>query len=441
MRKLNVLLLGWNGVDNTGSEAKLLVTIQDVKEAFGEKLGKLYVLVVGPSDERRYVKDPDVEILSIYPLLEGGLENFYRLIWGDVYDVVLLCEGSTFLDTYHDGFLWLFLLAARLQHLRGRYTIAYSNDCSPMKFYNAVASAKTINKCIDLVMVRNPDAKKRMIQYGVTKEIHVVADGAYRYPTPPEDYRRTLLKHLGIDRQPIAVAPKEFWGLLPITPKLYPREGYQKLDAMWRQEYGYAPLLSSKMYLPDYWLAVRPIGRELSERFKNDVARFCDYLVERFNTYVLLIGMAAFEGDCQNAKEIMERMKHKEMARWIPAFRYNVDDIKSLLVESRFLITTRYHASVLSSSAGVPMIAISSDSRLEAVFRELDLMEFYIPVSVSPPQMPEKLYDELVDRMEKLVTRENEIRERIKRQDKIFVERSAMSKELLRKWVKEKFGD
>jgi len=45
MRKLNVLLLGWNGVDNTGSEAKLLVTIRDVKEAFCEKLGKLYVLV------------------------------------------------------------------------------------------------------------------------------------------------------------------------------------------------------------------------------------------------------------------------------------------------------------------------------------------------------------------------------------------------------------
>ncbi len=442
MRKLNVLLLGWNGVDNTGSEAKLLVTIRDVKEAFGEKLGKLYVLVAGPSDERRYVKDPDIEIISIYPLLEGGLENLYRLIWGDVYDVVVLCEGSTFLDTYHDGFLWLFLLAARLQHLRGRYTISYSNDCSPMKFYNASASARTLNRCIDLIMVRNPDAKKRMIQYGVTKEIHVTADGAYLYPTPPEEYRRTLLRHLGLGEKPIiAVAPKEFWGLLPITPKLYPKEGYKTINAMWNLEYGYVPILSRKLPQPSYWLAVSPEGRKLSEQFKRDMARFCDYLVERFGANILLIGMAAFEGDCENAREIMELMKHRGEARWVPSFRYNVDDIKSLLVESRFLITTRYHASVLSSSAGVPMIAISSDSRLEAVFRELDLMDFYIPVRVSPPEMPADLYDRLVGMMEALAKREEEIRERIRKQDKIFVERASQNRELLKKWVRERFGD
>jgi polysaccharide pyruvyl transferase WcaK-like protein len=441
MRKLNVLLLGWNGVDNTGSEAKLLVTIRDVKEVLGDRLGKLYVLVVGPSDERRYVKDPDVEIISLFPLFERGLEVLYRLIWGDVYDIVLLCEGSTFLDTYHDGFLWLFLLAARLQHLRGRHTVSYSNDCSPMKFYNASASARTLNRCIDLIMVRNPDAKKRMIQYGVTKEIHVTADGAYLYPTPPEEYRRKLLEKLNIKKQPIAVAPKEFWGLLPITPKLYPKEGYQTLEAMWKREYGYAPLISSKVYLPSYWLAVSPVGKELSERFKRDMARFCDYLIERFDTNVLLIGMAAFEGDCQNAKEIMELMKHKDEARWIPSFQYNVDDIKSLLVESRFLITTRYHASVLSSSAGVPMIAISSDSRLEAVFRELNLMDFYIPVTVKPPQMPENLYELLVEKMNQLAEREQEIRERIKKQDKVFVERALQNRELFRQWVKQTFGD
>jgi polysaccharide pyruvyl transferase WcaK-like protein len=441
MKKLNVLLFGWNGVDNTGSEAKLLVTIRDVKEILGERLGKLSVLVVGPSDERRYVKDPDVEIISLFPLLEKGLEAFYRLIWGEVYDIVLLCEGSTFLDTYHDGFLWGFLLAAKLQHLRGRHTVSYSNDCSPMKFYNASASARTINRCIDLVMVRNPDAKKRMIQYGVTKEIHVTADGAYLYPTPPQEYRKRLLEQLNIRKQPIAVAPKEFWGILPVTIKLYPKEGYHTLEAMWNKEYGYAPMISSKVYLPNYWLAVDTTRKELSERFKRAMAKFCDYLVERFDTNVLLIGMAAFEGDCQNAKEVMELMKHKDEARWIPSFKYNVDDIKSLLVESRFLITTRYHASVLSSSAGVPMIAISSDSRLEAVFRELDLMDFYIPVTVSPPQMPENLYELLVEKMNKLAEREQEIRERIKRMDKVFVERALQNREIFRRWVKETFGD
>jgi len=43
--------------------------------------------------------------------------------------------------------------------------------------------------------------------------------------------------------------------------------------------------------------------------------------------------------------------------------------------------------------------------------------------------------------MEALAKREEEIRERIRKQDKIFVERASQNRELLKKWVRERFGD
>jgi hypothetical protein len=68
-------------------------------------------------------------------------------------------------------------------------------------------------------------------------------------------------------------------------------------------------------------------------------------------------------------------------------------------------------------------------------------MDFYIPVSVKPPQMPANLYEQLVEKMEKLTEREQEIRERIKRQDRVFVERASQNRELFRQWVRKTFGD
>lgn len=442
MKKLKVMLFGWTGVANTGSEAKLLVSIQDVKDVIGERLEQMDVLSVGPVDERRYVKDPNIRILSVFPIIPDGLMNLYRMVFEEKYDILFLCEGSTFLDKYNDGFLWAFLLAARLQHLRGRKTVSYSNDCDRLRPYNQVAAANTLNKCIDLIMVRNPDAKRRMQQFGVTKEIHVTADGAYRYPLPPKEYREKLLKDLKLgDRPIISIATKDFFTAIPVIPKLFPKEGYLPFSHLWRKELGYGPMISKDVYLPNIYLQMTKERVQALEKYNEAMSRYADYLVEKFDANVLLIGMASWELDGVNAKQVYDMMEHKDAARWIPSHIYDVDAIKSLLCESKYLITTRYHASVLSSSAGVPMIAISSDARLEAVFRELDIMDFYIPVETGPPpKLPENLYDLLVEKTNKLVEREDELRRRILEADKRFVERSLQNKLLLKEWFEKNFG-
>jgi len=438
--KLRVLLFGWCGVGNTGSEAKLLTTIEDVKKTIGkDRIEKIGVVSVGPVNERRYVEDPNIEIYSFLPTSEGGLTSLYKLIAGERWDLLFLCEGSTYLDRYNDLFLWAFMMAARIQKMRGGKVVGYSNDCGHLKPYNQRAARNTLNNYVDLQMIRNPDARTRMEQYGVKRELHLTADGAYLYPLPPKEYREKLLKELNLGDKPIiSIATKEFF-VLPMIPKLYPGKDRVPLDWLYRKELGYTPMISKEAYVPKIYLEMREEKLRKSEEYKKEMTQYADYIVEKFGANVLLIGMASFEGDDTNARGIHDSMKNKKDARWIPSHVYNAKAIKTLLCSSKHLITTRYHASVLSSMAGVPMIAISSDTRLEAVFRELDLMDLYLEVKIDPPTIPENLYDMLVEKTETLVNREVEIKKKIKEADKNFVKRAEQNSILLKQWFDKEF--
>jgi len=438
--KLRVLLFGWCGVGNTGSEAKLLTTIEDVKKTIGkDRIEKIGVVSVGPVNERRYVEDPNIEIYSFLPTSEGGLTSLYKLIAGERWDLLFLCEGSTYLDRYNDLFLWAFMMAARIQKMRGGKVVGYSNDCGHLKPYNQRAARNTLNNYVDLQMIRNPDARTRMEQYGVKRELHLTADGAYLYPLPPKEYREKLLKELNLGDKPIiSIATKEFF-VLPMIPKLYPGKDRVPLDWLYRKELGYTPMISKEAYVPKIYLEMREEKLRKSKEYKKEMTQYADYIVEKFGANVLLIGMASFEGDDTNARGIHDSMKNKKDARWIPSHVYNAKAIKTLLCSSKHLITTRYHASVLSSMAGVPMIAISSDTRLEAVFRELDLMDLYLEVKIDPPTIPENLYDMLVEKTETLVNREVEIKKKIKEADKNFVKRAEQNSILLKQWFDKEF--
>jgi polysaccharide pyruvyl transferase WcaK-like protein len=440
VNKLRVLLFGWCGVGNTGSEAKLLTTIEDVKKTIGkDRIEKIGVVSVGPVNERRYVEDPNIEIYSFLPTSEGGLTSLYKLIAGERWDLLFLCEGSTYLDRYNDLFLWAFMMAARIQKMRGGKVVGYSNDCGNLKPYNQRAARNTLNNYVDLQMIRNPDARTRMEQYGVKRELHLTADGAYLYPLPPKEYREKLLKELNLGDKPIiSIATKEFF-VLPMIPKLYPGKDRVPLDWLYRKELGYTPMISKEAYVPKIYLEMREEKLRKSEEYKKEMTQYADYLVEKFGANVLLIGMASFEGDGINAREIYDSMKNKKDARWIPSHVYNAKAIKTLLCSSKHLITTRYHASVLSSMAGVPMIAISSDTRLEAVFRELNLMDLYLEVKIDPPTIPENLYDMLVEKTETLVNREEKIKRKIKEADKNFVKRAEQNSILLKQWFDKEF--
>lgn len=416
--KLRVACFGYNGVNNTGSEAKLLTTLHTIKEVMGDSIGELAVLSIDAENQKRYLKDyPEVRIVEIGPWI---LFKNPKLFLEGGWDLFFLSEGSTFIDHFSSLFLYMFCGAARLEKMRGRKVVAYANDCGHLQPKNRNMLKRTLNK-IDLVMLRNPDAAARMREYGVTNEIHVTADGAYEYPLPPKEYRQRVIEKIGLqpDKRPvIGIAPKEFFwwpiGFKPWGPK-------------------------EDLYMYPFYHLWPKGGKESSQKYVEQSARHADWCVENYDADVALISMEHM--DYPPCKRIHDAMKNKDHAFIVASDDYIVDDIISLLAELKALITTRYHAVVLSSCSAIPMISVSSDTRCEAVFRELDIMDYFIDYVKHPDAVPNvlDLDDRLIEMTRQLISREDEMKKRIADMHPKFVERAHQNVVIFEKWFKENF--
>ena len=61
-----------------------------------------------------------------------------------------------------------------------------------------------------------------------------------------------------------------------------------------------------------------------------------------------------------------------------------------LLRRLSYLITSRYHASVLSMASGIPITAVSMDERLDNILREMSLDALYLH-HVTDPDLAERI--------------------------------------------------
>ncbi len=417
---IDFLLFGYNGVNNTGSEAKLLTTIADLREIVGKnlnRLGSITILTQNIENQRRYVPDPEINLIQISP---ASLVRPWALV-RQRSDILLLSEGSTFIDHFSSIFIWMFCYAARFAKRRGSGVVAYANDCGHLLPRNQKILRDTINKSVDLAMLRNPDAIDRMKEYGVTRDIHLVADGAYMYPTPSREYIQGIWKGLNLepDKRPVVgICPKEFfWWPVKIKfigPKedLYNWPAYQS----WTKE-----------------------GRENSQSYVDQNAAYADWCVEKFGADVALISMEHM--DYPPTRRIFEAMKHRDNARIVSSDEFTVDGIVAVLSALKFQVTTRYHSTVLASPFGVPMISVSSDTRCEAVFHELDAMDYFIDYVKHPNRYPEvkDLLGLLVEKTESLMKGEDAWRAKAKDAHQVFLNRALSIRTHFQEWLEKEY--
>ena len=63
----------------------------------------------------------------------------------------------------------------------------------------------------------------------------------------------------------------------------------------------------------------------------------------------------------------------------------SADLMSGVLQRLSYLVTSRYHASVLSMRKGCPIVAVSMDERLDGIMKELSLDADYL-YSIDDPQ-------------------------------------------------------
>jgi polysaccharide pyruvyl transferase WcaK-like protein len=122
-----VLLVGYNGANNTGAEALLQADLADLRAVLGPD-ARLTVPTLNAANLRRYLHEtPTLRIAPIPTVFPGAV----RRLVGE-HDLVVLVEGSAYMDTWTPALLWYFLWATHCAAELGKPCLAYAVDAGQL---------------------------------------------------------------------------------------------------------------------------------------------------------------------------------------------------------------------------------------------------------------------------------------------------------------------
>jgi polysaccharide pyruvyl transferase WcaK-like protein len=345
-----VMLLGYNGANNTGAEALLLADIEDVRAVLGPE-ALITVPTLNPQNLRRYVQEgPNLRIAQFPSLFFFELRRLVRQ-----HDLVILVEGSSYMDTWGSALLWAFLWTTRCAHAAGKPCLAYAVDAGQLSSRNQLLTRHEASKT-DLIVARSAGAADRLRSWGVRAPMEVTADNAFTYQPIPAD--------AGLLHREWPEATSGIVGLAAVDFHLWP---------VVMRPWGRA----EDCYRWPYYFSRSPERRRASIELAEEYAALADRIVEEHHRSVALIGME--QVDETLATSIQSRMRHPDQARVFSSRVYDASQMTVLLRGLDLLVTSRYHASVLSLASSVPQVAVGHDLRLLTLYRELGLAdEFFI---------------------------------------------------------------
>ncbi len=403
MSQPKVLLVGYNGANNTGAEALLLSDIADVRTVLGPD-ALITVPTLNESNLRRYVQEaPNLHIApipTIYPLVLRQLVAEH--------DLIMLVEGSTYMDTWSFALLWAYLWATHCAHSMGKPCLAYAVDAGQLSPLNRSLVRREASQT-DLIIARCQAAADRLHAWGVTAPMEVTADNAFTFQTAESDEgwvqrlwpesRRGLvgLAMVNFNDWPVVMRP---WGK---------REDCYKWP---------------------YYFSTSPERQRATEELADGYASLADCMVREHDKSVALICMEQL--DERLARRVHQKMTNPDRARVFSAREYGASQMITLLRSLDLLMTSRYHACVLSRAGQVPQVAVGHDLRLKTIYDELGFTgEFFVDPRGQDPCARAK------ERVEKLLANPSLERESLRRGYDEHLNSARRNRQLLRSFVQD----
>jgi polysaccharide pyruvyl transferase WcaK-like protein len=342
-----VLLVGLNGVNNTGAEARVLATIDDVRAVLGPDAG-ITIPSLDVAATRRYVQeDANLRVVPIPSLYFATLRRLVR-----EHDLVLLVEGSVYMDTWTPFLLYYFLWATHCAHAFGKPCLAYAVDvgkASPLnRWLIRFEASKT-----DLLVTRTYAGAETLRSWGVTAPMDTTADTALTMRTDPADegwVKRAWPEASGI----VGLSVVDFY----LWPLVFRLKGPHEHCYRW-----------------PYFFSRSPERIQASAALAEGYAALADRIAVEQDRSIALVCME--QVDELLAREVHRRMVQSGRARIFSARDYNASQMALLLRGLDLLVASRYHASVLSLAGHVPQVAVGHDLRLRTLYAELGLLDGY----------------------------------------------------------------
>jgi hypothetical protein len=260
------------------------------------------------------------------------------------HDLVVLVEGSAYMDTWTSALLWYFLWATHCAAVKG----------TPCRLRRGRRPASTRNQRLVRAMGERPISSsparggcRAPARFGVTAPIEWTADNAFNFEPRPED--RGVGHALAQDRRPPWASRRR---LLPLAVVI---------RAMGAVEDRYR--------WPYYFSTSRNAARE------RELAR--DTRASRMRSSAGPVRRAPLHGGAGRADrpDVHREMVNRIGRVFSPRARCVAHDGAPAGLGA--LVTSRYHASVLSLAAAVPQLAVGHDLRLRTSTRSWGSTQYF----------------------------------------------------------------
>jgi polysaccharide pyruvyl transferase WcaK-like protein len=352
-----------------------------------------------PDNLRRYLHEgPTLRIVEMPTLFLSATRRLVHL-----HDLVVLVEGSAYMDTWTSALLWYFLWATRCADREGKPCLAYAVDAGELRPRNR-RLVRRLASTTGLIVTRSEAAAERLRGWGVTAPIEWTADNAFTFEPRAEDREWARGQWPESERDPLGIAAVDFsrW---PVVIRPWGRH--------------------ENRYRWPYYFSHSHARRDASAALARRYAHLADRAISEHDRPVALLCME--ELDEPIARAIRAEMAHPERARVFSSRELDASRMTALLQSLGALVTSRYHASVLSLAAAVPQLAVGHDLRLATLFGELGLDGRYF-VRPDEPNADRRIVDEV----DELLSDPPELRAGLRAGYRTHVAAARRNRELLR---------
>src|ERR1700723_1264355 len=385
--KLKLLFAGYNGTRNTGSDVRVEEMIRQIRRILGDENLALSVMSQNFDLTRGYFGDAQqVHLPDVFPPF---LHSIVRQN-----DGVVACEGSMFKSKFANALTTMMIGALGIASAQNKLSIAYGAEAGAM---DPLLQKMCQRYCRDsLIITRNVESQAVLGKLGVPTDLGT--DTAWTFEPLGPEYGRKALRDAGWNGTTpvLAVCPiNPFWW--PVSASL----------AKWLA-HSVAGAYKKSYYRTIYF---HRSGSQVDDAYQKNLSEIAAGVAGYQKTRKVFPVMVAME---MLDRDACERVAEK--LGGAPVFasdQFNMYELVSILRASGRLLSSRYHAIVPPTPAGIPSAGVTMDERIRNLLRERG--HEHLLMRVDEPGLADKIVaalraldseaEEIPDAMERTVAR------------------------------------
>jgi polysaccharide pyruvyl transferase WcaK-like protein len=342
-QKLKLLLAGYNGTRNTGSDVRPEETLRQLRYILGADnvefsvMSQNFDLTHGYFDGAKQVYLPDV----FPPFLSSEIPKHHG---------VIVVEGSAFKSKFANALTTMIVGSLGMAAAQNKLSVGYGSEAGKMDPSVRKMCARYCRN--SLVITRNEESRTILRELGVPTELGT--DTAWTFEPLPPDYGRKALQGVGWDgKLPVLiVCPiNPFWW--PVKPSLVKYAAHA------------AGAYKDSHYRTVYFHKSGHDVDEAFERYLTAIANAVAAFRQRRNVFVVLAATESL--DSRACRRISEKLNG------VPVFTsddYDMYQMVSILRAGHMMASSRFHGIVTSMPALVPSAGITMDERIRNLMRD-----------------------------------------------------------------------